>query len=58
MVDRSNSSSNSALGYCVYNFDPLGFENYMNNASKKVEVQDPIGRGGRWLRQCKAANIH
>ena len=40
VADKSSGTSNNALGDCVYSFDPLGFENYVNNVNKKVEVQN------------------
>ena len=38
VADRSSGTFNNALGDYVYDFEPLGFENYANNANKKVEV--------------------
>ena len=40
MVNIDSYPSDSALGDCIYDFNSLGFENYVNNANRKVEVQD------------------
>ena len=42
MADRSSRTSNSTLSDCIYDFDPSEFESSINNANKKVEVQDPL----------------
>ena len=42
VADRGSSTFNSALGDCIYDFNPLGFESSVNSANKKVEVQDPL----------------
>ena len=42
VTDRGSCTSNSALGDYVYDFDPLGFESYVNDTNKKVEVWDPL----------------
>lgn len=38
VADRGSCIFYSALGYCIYDFDPLGFESFVNNVSKKVEI--------------------
>ena len=42
MANRCSYTAINALGDCIYDFVPLGFESYVNNANKKVEVQDPL----------------
>ena len=39
VADRDRCTFDSTLGNCGYDFDPLGFENYVDNANKNIEAQ-------------------
>lgn len=42
VADKGICTADSALGNSIYDFEPFRFESSINNANKKVKVQDSL----------------